>query len=806
MATPAAMGQPATDQQTAIACDHCGEPCDNRDIGLDDKVFCCTGCRTVYELLSEQGLDHYYDLGEQAGTRPTESTHAFAHLDDPAVQERLLSFRDGELAVVTFRIPAIHCVACIWLLENLYRLHPAIQRSQVNFPRKEVFLQFRESDLSLRELVTFLARLGYEPLLRLDDLSKDQNQVSPHRSLYIKLGVAGFAFSNIMLLSFPGYFGMSDLDANFRVVFGYLNIALSLPVLFYSASDYLRAAWTAIRRRTVTIELPIAIGIVALYSHSLAEILTDSGLGYLDSFTGLIFFLLIGRVFQTKTYDALSFDRDFTAYFPLQVCRQNDDGEETSIPLTRLAVGDRIVVRNQEIIPADAMLDSDAAEIDYSFVTGEADPMAKHRGEPVYAGGRQVGAAASYIVTKAVDQSHLTQLWNNPQFTQVEDDLSSLTNRISKYFTLTVVAIATGSALYWWQQDVATAVRSFVSVLIIACPCALALSAPFTMGTLIRLFARQRCFARSALVLEKMARADHLVFDKTGTLTSSHSEVVAEHDLNAEEEQWVRTLASQSTHPLSVRLCSFLSGGPSLALAGIEEHPGSGLQGQVDGHLIRLGSANWTSTDAPDERTAVYLSIDGHPRGRYLIEPTLRERLPETLRALRQRYPLTLLSGDSDRHAETLAPYFGENATMHFRQSPQDKLRVIAELQDQGKQVLMVGDGLNDAGALKQSDVGIAVTDDLSAFSPACDIILDGEALERLPRLMRVARAGIKIVAISFAISLAYNIIGISFAARGVLSPLVSAILMPLSSATVIAFAVASSILVGKAAGLKKTG
>jgi len=271
----------------------------------------------------------------------------------------------------------------------------------------------------------------------------------------------------------------------------------------------------------LTLDVPIVVGLAALYAQSAYEIVLGRGPGYLDSLAGLVFFLLCGRVFQQKTHDRMAFDRDFKCFFPLSVTRKTAAGEE-NIPISNLQVGDRLLLRNGELIPADARLVKGPACIDYSFVMGEAEPVAKAAGDYLYAGGRQMGGVIEVETVKAVSQSHLTSLWNHEAFQKDRaSDLNTLTNRFGRWFTLVVIAVAVGAGLFWLVfGDAGRAVKAFISVLIVACPCALALAAPFTLGTAQRLLARMQVFLKNGLVLERMAQVEAIVFDKTGTLTA----------------------------------------------------------------------------------------------------------------------------------------------------------------------------------------------------------------------------------------------------------------------------------------------
>lgn len=455
-------------------CYHCGEVCESNAITLDDKVFCCEGCRTVFKILDENNLCTFYTLDENAGHTVNNGLERkrFEYLQDLEVQHKLVDFKNGNLTSVTFFIPNIHCTSCVWLLENLNNIDEGILKGTVNFLKRTVTILYDDSKTSLRQIVELLTSIGYEPNLKLEQL-EEKKESSVQRSLWLKLGVAGFAFGNIMLFSFPEYLKMDQSGSAemFRMFFGGLNILLSLPVLFYSSIDYLKSAWAAISQRGVNLDVPISIGIIALFGRSLYEILSGTGAGYFDSFTGFIFFLLIGKVVQKKTFDRLSFDRDYKSYLPISVIRI-ENGQEQSIPVNKLEIGNRVLIRNQELIPADAVLESNEAAIDYSFITGESEPVTVTKGSRVYAGGKIIGCNAELIISKKVEHSYLTQLWENEVFKSQNRDqeITTFADRISPYFTFTVLGIAVLSLLIWLHLDPTKAFTIFTAVLIVACP------------------------------------------------------------------------------------------------------------------------------------------------------------------------------------------------------------------------------------------------------------------------------------------------------------------------------------------------
>ncbi len=776
----------------------------------------------MHEILSASGLDQFYRLANAPGVRvrPAAPGAKWSYLDDPAVQERLLDFSDGKLNRLTLKIPAIHCIACVWLLENLFRLHPGIGKSQVNFGRREVSLSYAPARIRLSELAALLASIGYEPQFTLAELEKPPRRAVTRR-LWLQLGVAGFAFGNIMLFSIPVYLGLDSFSAPlFERLFGYLSLALALPVLLYSAADYWRSAWLALKQRVLTLEVPIALGLTALYCQSAAEILSGRGAGYLDSLAALVFFLLCGRAFQQKTYDRITFDRDYKAFFPLSAVRKSAAGEET-VALSELRPGDRLVIRNGELIPADARLVGGAALIEYSFVTGESEPVARSAGDRLYAGGKQAGGAIEVELVKEVSQSYLASLWDHDAFRKERDEnLGTQTNRYSRRFTVAVIGIALVAGLFWWLAgDAARGLKAFTSVLIVACPCALALAAPFALGTGQRRLARRDVFLKNPLVLERLARVDTLVFDKTGTLTAAGDLGVRFHPVNAgldhRERAQVAALARHSTHPHAVRIAQALAGESREAVAGFREVPGGGLEGWLDGCRVRLGSADWLhgqGLPAPAvpgcNGSASYVAIDNEVRGGFSVMHAPRPEAEELIGRLASGYQLALLSGDNAKERAVFAGIFARGAhktacgaELRFNQSPLEKLEFIRQLQAEGRTVMMVGDGLNDAGALKQSDVGVAVVERAGAFSPASDVILRAADLARLPELLELGRRAARVVRLSFGISALYNVAGISIAAAGVLSPLICAVLMPLSSISVVLFA---SGAVSRAARKKK--
>ncbi len=776
-------------------CIHCGSDCGKTPVLLGEQKFCCDGCSMVYQILHENRLTKYYSLEKSPGIKVTDLAYdsKYAFLDKDEVKARLFEFLEDSIGKTTFYIPVIHCISCIWLLEHLNKLNPGIINSSVNFITKRVTITFNTAEITLRQLVDLLVSINYVPDISLKSLEKNENS-SGDRTLLYKIGVAGFVFGNVMLYSLPEYLNHKPLGESLGVFLYFMSYVLLIPLVFYSGSDYIVSAWQSLKRGIININLPIAIGIIALFSVTTYDVFTLKGPGYSDSLAGFLFFLLLGRWYQGKSYEALTFDRDYKSYFPVAVSKL-EDGAEISTLLGEISIGDELLIRNKELIPADSVLVGGTALIDYSFVTGESTTIRKNTGEFIYAGGRQTGGAITVRVQKTVVQSHLTQLWN-----QEEEKIHStksmvnMTDRLSVSFTLIILFIAFSGLGWWlWYENLHKALTVFTSVLIVACPCALSMSLPFTLGSTMRIFGKKGIYIKNTSVIEKMEQIDTIVFDKTGTITKPDvnkvqfvGEPLSELEINA-----VYSISRQSTHPLSNAVARSYQSMALLETSGFVEIAGRGIFGTADGLSIKMGSMEYvTGTTEPLVHNAsrVFLAVNGLNKGYFTIENQYREGFETLMKELKGRFDIYLLSGDNDSEREKLKDYF-DPAKMFFNQKAQEKMDFIRTLQQKGKKVLMTGDGLNDAGAFLQSEVALSIADDIYHFSPAGDAIVEASQIGKLGRFIGFAHLSLRIVKISFTISFLYNIVGLSYALSGQLSPVVAAILMPVSSVSVVAFA-----------------
>jgi P-type Cu+ transporter len=774
-------------------CFHCGNEIIKKDeLLFDEKKFCCNGCKTVYEIFSQNDLSCYYDFQAAPGATPQDIKGKYDFLENDEIVSKLLEFQEDAIHIISLYIPHIHCSSCIWILENLQKLQSGINTSQVNFGEKKVRINYNPEKTSLKQIVELLCSIGYEPYISLENFEEGKKKVD--RSLIYKIGVAFFCFGNIMLLSFPEYFEVNEFWINqYRGFLRWLIFAISLPSFFYSASGYYVSAWKSIKSGMLNIEIPIALGIIVMFVRSTVDIVFDYGQGFFDSMCGLIFFMLLGKLFQIKTYDFLSFERDYKSYFPIAITKILSDGKETSVQVYDIKKGDRLVIRNQELIPVDGILISEKASIDYSFVTGEAVPMEKKSGDKIFAGGKQLGKVIEMEVLFSVSQSYLTQLWGNDVFQKkIDQKHKSITNKISRYFTPALLLLALVSFLYWIVIDTATAFNVFTAILIVACPCALALTAPFTLGNVLRIMGNRKLYLKNAIVIEQLAKVDTIVFDKTGTITTNKKTSITYEGivLTDAELKLLKNTLRGSNHPLSRRLYEFIPDYDKIEITSFEEIIGKGIFATSNDDSIKLGSSQFLEhmSENTHKKTKVHVEINGVYKGNYVFNNQYRNGLESLFEKLAKKYSIVVLSGDNDGEQKILEKMLPSKTNLVFNQKPEQKLKFIEELQKQGKNVMMIGDGLNDAGALAQSNVGISISENVNVFSPACDGILDASQFEKIAFFLKYSKNAMRTIYMSFGLSLLYNVVGLSFAVTGNLLPIVAAIIMPLSTITIVSF------------------
>jgi Cu+-exporting ATPase len=715
-------------------------------------------------------------------------------LDEPGVQQRFTEYASERTVMLRFEVPGMHCASCVWLLDQLHRFDAGVLRSDVDFMRKTVRVEIDRERTTASAVAKLLSSLGYEPLINTEgnELGLDVQRRSVIRGFYMRIGIAGFAAGNVMMISIARYLaGFGGLTATLETLFSVLSIGLSIPVLVYSASPWYRSAIGALRHKRMNLDVPVALGISVLFIRSVFDIVSGTGEGFLDSFAGLVVFLLVGRLFQQKAFDAVSFDRTYRSFFPLSV-RVERKGQAEIVPIDQVKIGDVMLIRNGEVVPCDSVLISPVSYFDYAFVTGESLPVENTEGQIVHAGGKVVGSAARLTATKNVSQSYLASLWERAGGRRARRAYLDLSDRFGARFTYGAIAIALAGFVFW-LPDLPMAVNVLTAVLIIACPCALTIAAPVTLGTAMARLGMRGIYVKEPGTLLELTDPDVVIFDKTGTLTEPEHRLTVDPRTSA-HPLWpkVQALASQSTHPISRSIASDVVASD---MEHVTEVPGKGIVGTVDGYHVVIGSIDLVreyahnGDVASDSTAAAYALVDGEVIGILRVEPRLRKGIADVITALRRSVSLRLVTGDTDRDRPLFERLFRRDE-MVFNQGPDDKVDALNNARSGKGRVVMIGDGLNDAAAMSAADASIAITDGTSTLVPACDVVMSAKEVENLPKLFWYAKTMTKVIRANLIFTVFYNVLGLSLALSGILTPVLTAILMPVSSLIVIGMSV----------------
>ncbi|WP_185861465.1 heavy metal translocating P-type ATPase [Blattabacterium cuenoti] len=740
----------------------------------------------------------------------------FDFLDDEKIADQIIDFNHKNITTVRFLIPAIHCNSCVLILEKLPQTHKYIYDSIVDFSSKQVWITFNNIEYKLSDIAKLLHNMGYHPSINCESIDKRKNHTNLFdRKLIGKLAISFFCFGNIMLLAIPEYVGAQQEDLWFvenRNFFRYLMVILSLPVVIFSFYDHIRYAVLGLKKHILNMDVPISIGILVLFLWSCYEIFCDLGSGYFDSLSSFSLFLLLSKIFQIHTHnEILSFDKNYKSFYPILITKIHNEKEE-KILLSSLKKGDLILIRNEEIIPADSVLMKGNAILDNSFITGESYLINKKIGEKIYAGSKQKGEAILVKVIKNIDHSYLSLLWNKSKSNQLFQKklfyLNSISAKFSQYFTPIILIITLLTGIYWsFSKDVLKIFHTVFSVLIITCPCSLVLSTPLIFGNIIRFFSKKGFYIKDIYTMERISLVKTLIFDKTGTITDPNKEkIYFIGKIKDEEKKIIASLLRNSSHPLSQKILLELSVNIKdlYPLKNFKEIIGKGLEGIIKNIPVKIGSSKYLGikrqiiNENEINQTTVYVSINNKFLGYFVFRNYYRKGIKKMFKNLKE-YKIFILSGDhNDLEKKYLESILPKSSKVFFNQSPEDKLNYVKKLQKKGEKILMFGDGINDCSALNQSEVGIAVSENPSSFFPSCDAFIQSNCLNKIFLFLKISRISTKLVFINFMISLFYNSIGILFATTGNLKPFIAAILMPLSSFSVIFFSIISTWIVSR--------
>jgi Cu2+-exporting ATPase len=790
----------------SIECSHCSLPV---PAGLvEDGVelhFCCNGCRVAYQVIHEHGLDGYYDIKAriEAPEQPAQrSGRAFAEFDDPTFHDLYCRTLPSGLATVELYLEGVHCAACVWLVEKLTVVIDGVAEVRLDLGRSLATVTWNPEATPLSEVARFLDSIGYAPHPFRGVEARDMAR-REERALLIRIAVAGAIAGNVMLIAFALYGGhFHGISDDFRNLFRWVSLALAIPSVTWCASVFYRGAWGALKARSLHMDLPIAIGILAGFTQGAINTLRGAGEVYFDSVTALIFFLLVGRFLQRRQQLKAASSTELLFSLAPSTARLVDAEGIREVPLEALGPGAMVEVRAGDSVPADGTVTDGISTLDRSLLTGESLPEPVSTGDPVHAGTVNLGGRLLVEVRSTGEDTRVGRLMRLVEEGAMRRaPVVLLADRISGWFVAIVLALAAMTVAVWLKLDPEHAVEHAVALLIVSCPCALGLATPLAVSAAIGRAARKRILIKGGDSLENLARPGRMVLDKTGTLTEGRLAV-----LRWWGEEGVKPIVASiernSAHPVAQALATLAADEELPEVHEVREITGAGISGEYDGRRITVASIGHIERELgplPDRtaRSAAGFADDGLSPVAVAIDDTvvavagigdpLRSDSAETVASIQDRgWQVEVLSGDHPAVVQSIAPQVGiEPNAAHGGVAPEEKLDAVREGAATSTTV-MVGDGVNDAAALAAATVGIGVHGGAEAALAAADVYLARPGLGPVMELLEGAGRTLGVIRRNLVLSLAYNVVAVSFAITGHMSPLLAAILMPLSSMTVV--------------------
>ena len=804
------------------ACFHCGLNLPAVDIITTDiqgkpRQFCCSGCAQVCEIIHNSGLDTFYEHvpESRAWSTPKQAPEDAEIFDEEAVQAEFVRARPDGTYQADFLIEGIHCPACVWLIEHTAKQHKAVTHAEVSLSRHKLHMRWKPEDMKLSEVIRAIGRVGYCAVPYEEDLEQQANK-KRRQDLLFRTAFAGFVFANVMTAAVCLYGGdFFGIQPKWRAIFQWYSMVLTLAGIAYSGHTFFISAWRAIKTLKPNMDLPISIGISTSFIwSSYVTIFQPKGIEshvYFDSISMFIFLILIGRFLESSAREtAGSATRHLLALLPRSARLVEKDGHEKLIPLRAVKLGDVLRIKPGDRIPVDGEVLEGHSEVDESIISGESRPVSKHEHQQVIGGTLNISGQLKIKTTHLGHDTVLSQIVTLVEHAQDSKvNIQHLADRIVPWFVVTILTLASITFIFWmWRTDFAFAAVAAITVLIITCPCALGLATPMAISIGAGLGGKLGILIKRGSALEQIPNLTHVVFDKTGTLTKGkltvrHYQIVADIEQATLFSQ-IRSLEHASEHALAQAIEDALSDYPLVStLTRFENIPGRGIQGCFENNRLYVGSLGWAlHKNIPIPQTAMQAIENEETKGNtivvafteqqllawFALGDELRHDASEVLQSLQnQGVGISLLTGDRQASADAMVSQLQLQQPIQVLAEvlPGEKADKIKALQHQGHQVAMVGDGVNDAPALTQADVGIAMGQATDISAHAADVVLLG-GLDKLPLAFELARQTMKTIKQNLAISLGYNILVIPLAMAGMVHPLFAAIAMPASSLLVI--------------------
>ena len=796
------------------SCYHCGLPVEEQGVFTSvvagqQREFCCHGCRTVCETIYASGLEGFYSKAtrsEALAPPPAAAKELDAYDLDEVQSEYVDSLQPQR--TIQLLVEGIHCAACVWLIEKALKRQPGVLDAEVNLTAKRLKLRWDNEQIRLSQVMQILADIGYAAV-PFDPETAEGALAKRHRGLLYRMAFAGFAMMNMMWISIALYAGADE--GVFRQWFHWIGFIIATPTLLYSGYPFIKNGLTGLKHRYLTMDLPIAIGATSTYLYSSYVTFTASMTGqvYFDTVVNFLFVILVGRYLEAiSKRRALSATQRLLELQPKLANRVEGD-EIRIVPIRHVQIGDIMLVKPGGSVPVDGVIISGESAVNESMLTGESLPVAKQPGDKVVAGtinGEGAFRVRTEQVLRNTALAKIVGLMDEAQASKAP--IQSLADRIVPWFVLATLTLATVTFLYWWQFDFEVALLAATSVLVVTCPCAFGLATPMSVAVATGAGASRGVLVKRGEALEQLSRVSHVVFDKTGTLTEGQLRVSYLHAFSEfDETELLRLAASveqQSEHGIATAICEAAKQ-KRLSLSensGFDSTPGKGVTAKVGEQQIRVGTAAWLESQgmhisslqaqqlANKEKqgiSCVLVAVDGEIKGILGLVDELRRDAAETVHSLLEAgLKVTVLSGDRQAVVNAVTAPLGA-VKRQAEVLPQDKSAVIRQLQQKGDIVAMVGDGVNDAPALIQADVGLAMASGTDVSVESADVVLSHQELKKVVEARQLATRTLKTIRQNIVMSISYNVIMVPLAMMALVSPLVAAITMPMSSLLVVA-------------------
>jgi len=798
----------------AETCYHCALPVETLGaftelVGGTEREFCCFGCQTVCQTIYDSGLQSFYQkipAGETSLPPVTPSDELSSYDSDEIQIDYVDSLADER--TIHLLIEGIHCAACVWLIEHSLAKQNGIVSAEVNLTSKRLRLRWNNTTTNLSTLLRALAMIGYVGVPFDPDTAEDA-LAKRHRGLLYRMAFAGFAAMNLMWISIALYSGADQ--GEFRNWFQWIGLAIATPTLLYAGYPFLRNAVIGLRRRYLTMDLPIAIGATATYCYSVYITSTNSLSGdvYFDTVVNFLFVILVGRYLEALSKrEALSATRRLLELQP-KLATVIIDNTPKIVPVRLVNIGDEVLIKPGEKVPVDGCIMTGSTAVDESMLTGESVAMVKVVGDKVVAGSLNGEGAITVQAEQVLRNTALAKIVALMEDAQTSKaPIQSIADRVVPWFVLITLSLATLTFVYWYQTDFEIALLAATSVLIITCPCAFGLATPMSVAVATGVGSSNGILIKQGAALESLSQVNHIIFDKTGTLTDGNLRLVTTKtvaDLSADELLGLAASVEQhSEHSIASAICQHAND-RGLVLEPLLEFmsfPGEGVQARLSNKQVQLGTLAWmnkletrgiqswqSEIDQIEQQgvTCIFVAVNGHLVGLLGLLDELRAEVPAMIKVLQQQgIAITVLSGDRAAVVNAVTAGLGE-INRHAEVLPKDKVNVVKELQSQGDIVAMVGDGVNDAPALIQAEVGIALASGTDVSIESADIVLSNNELNKVLDARVLASKTLRTIKQNIVLSISYNIIMVPLAMMALVSPIVAALTMPVSSLLVIA-------------------